>query len=463
MLVAALSVLVKIPTLATPAFWDEMAYISQASWLADNGLWRVVPGLRSDGQFFGHPPGLHFLAASLFRVFGHSIEAAHVLIACFSAIGVAATYALVRAAHDAKIALLAALLLLLSPTWFYNAGVFLADLPVAALGTLCAVFVIRDRLLPYLVVASCMVLIKETAVALVVALVAFRLLTRWPLTRATLIDAARWAVPLLAAVTFALVQKAVTGKFFFIFDFEFAPMFDLSLQSAVLQAADISRWIFIAQSRWVLSAAIVVDLMANAEARRRRELLLFALVVLASGYAFTVIYYSSRYVIPVLPFFYALGAVSLMSLARKPRRQWATGTVAVGLTLWSLARDPYRGIGENNLQYIGIVRTNQAAARELESRYAASRIASTWPTGSQLTQPLLGYVSAPLDVKWFEGPGDLVEADVAVVARPANPQAAALEALVRSMEWPVVSTWSYGETAITLYRRPETRPTLQER
>ena len=164
MLVAALSVLVKLPTLATPAFWDEMAYISQASWLADNGLWRVVPGLRSDGQFFGHPPGLHFLAASLFKVFGHSIEAAHVLIACFSAIGVAATCALVRTAHDAKTALLAALLLLLSPTWFYNAGVFLADLPVAALGTLCAVFVIRDRLLPYLVVASCMVLIKETAI-----------------------------------------------------------------------------------------------------------------------------------------------------------------------------------------------------------------------------------------------------------------------------------------------------------
>ena len=463
MLFAALAVLVKLPTLATPAFWDEMAYLSQASWLADNGLRGVVPGLRSDGQFFGHPPGLHFVAASLFKVFGHSIEAAHVLIACFSAIGIAATWALVRAAHDAKTALLAALLLLLSPTWFYNAGIFLADLPVAALGALCAVFVMRDRLVPYLVAASCMVLIKETAVALVVALVTFRLLTRLPLTRATLRDAAPWATPLLVSAAFALVQKAVTGKFFFIFDYEFEPMFDLGLQSSLLQAAKISRWIFVAQFRWVLSAAIVLDLMTNVEARRRRDLLLFALVVLASGYAFSVIFYTSRYVIPVFPFFYALGAVSLMSLARKPRLQWATGTVAVGLTLWSLGRDPYRGIGENNLQYIGIVRMHQAAAREVESRYAASRIVSAWPTAAQLSQPVLGYVTSPLRVVWFGGTTDLAEAEMAIVARPAAPQSAELEALLRSMQWPVVSTWSYGETAVTLYRRPEAALTLQER
>ena len=371
MLLAALAVLVKVPTLGTPAFWDEMAYLAQAGWLADAGLWKVVPGLRPDAQFFGHPPGLHFLAATLFNVFGRSIEVAHVLIACFSAIGVAATYVLVRAAHDVKTALLAALLLLLSPTWFSAAGFFLADLPVAALGILCAVFVMRDRLLPYLVTASCMVLIKETAVALVVALVAFRLLTRWPLTRATLKDAARWAAPLLASMAFALVQKAVTGKFFFIFDYEFEPLFDPGLQSSLLQAARISHWVFIAQSRWVLSAAIVLNLLTNAEARRRRELLLFALVMLMSGYAFSVLFYTERYVLPVLPFFYALGAMSLMSLARAPRAQWSLGTLVVGLALWTLVRDPWRDNGEDNLQYLGVVRTHQEAAREVESRYAA--------------------------------------------------------------------------------------------
>jgi 4-amino-4-deoxy-L-arabinose transferase-like glycosyltransferase len=103
-----------------------MAWLGQAGWLADNGLIRAVPGLRPDAQFFGHPPGLHFAAAVLFKVFGRSIAVAHVLIACLSAAGVCATYMLVRAAHDTRTAVLAAFLLLFSPAWFSSAGVFLA-------------------------------------------------------------------------------------------------------------------------------------------------------------------------------------------------------------------------------------------------------------------------------------------------------------------------------------------------
>src|SRR5512134_2753233 len=152
---AALAVLVKIPTLGTGAFWDEAAWLGQAGWLADAGLHRVLPGLRPDAQFFGHPPGLHFAAALLFTIFGKSIEVAHLMIAVLGAIGVCATYAYVRAAHDARTALLAALLLLLSPAWFSSAGVFLADLPVAALGMLSAVAAMRSRLWLYCIAASC--------------------------------------------------------------------------------------------------------------------------------------------------------------------------------------------------------------------------------------------------------------------------------------------------------------------
>jgi hypothetical protein len=206
LLVAAVALLVKLPTVGTAAFWDEMAWLGQAGWLADNGLIRAVPGLRPDAQFFGHPPGLHFVAAVLFKVFGRSIEVAHVLIACLSAAGVCATNMLVRAAHDTRTAVLAALLLLFSPAWFSSAGVFLADLPVAALGVLCALFVMRGRVLAFFVTASCMVLIKETAVALVVALIAFRVLTRRPLTRATLKDALPYAAPLLVFAAFIIAE-----------------------------------------------------------------------------------------------------------------------------------------------------------------------------------------------------------------------------------------------------------------
>ena len=457
LLVAAVALLVKLPTVGTAAFWDEMAWLGQAGWLADNGLIRAVPGLRPDAQFFGHPPGLHFVAAVLFKVFGRSIEVAHVLIACLSAAGVCATYMLVRAAHDTRTAVLAALLLLFSPAWFSSAGVFLADLPVAALGVLCALFVMRGRVLAFFVTASCMVLIKETAVALVVALIAFRVLTRRPLTRATLKDALPYAAPLLVFAAFIIVQKVASGRFFYIYDFETDALFDVGIRSSLQQAAKISHWMLVAQFRWVLTGAIVLDLLINPGARRRRELLLFAVVAVASGYAFAVIFYVPRYVLPVLPFLYALGAVSLMALSRTPVRQLATGATAMAVTLWSLARDPYRGHGEDNMQYLGIVRMHQANALEVATRYAEARIVSAWPMAPQLGDPLLGYVSVPLLVKWFAGEGDLAEADIAVIARPANDVSDRLEALVRASGWRASATRQHGLNVITIYERPGSR------
>ena len=448
-----LAVLVKIPTIGTPAFWDEGSWLGQAGWLAQNGLSTALPGLRPDGQFFGHPPGLHFAAAVLFRVFGPSIEVAHALIALLGAVGVCATYALVRTAHDARTALLAALLLLLSPTWFSNAGVFLADLPVAALGVLSAVLVMRGRLLAYCVVASAMVLLKEPAVALVAALVVFRLLRRRPVSRASWRDALPYAAPLLVFIAFITAQKIASGRFFFILAFEADPLLDTGIAATLRDAAKITGWLFVAQFRWVLTLAIAIDLALNREARRRPELLLCGLVVLGSGYTFSVIFYMSRYVLPVFPFFYALGAVSLMSLARTPLRQQATGAVAVALTLWCLARDPLRGHGEDNMRYLGIVRAHQAAVVEIESRFGGARILSAWPVAAELSDPLLGYVDRPLPVKWFAGAADLGEADLAVVASPANPDAARLEALLVDAGWVPVVTHRSGRAAINAYPR----------
>ena len=452
-LLAALAVLVKVPTIGTPAFWDETAWLGQAGWLESNGLSGVMPGRRPDSQFFGHPPGLHLVAALLFRVFGPSIEVAHALIAVFGAVGVGATYAFVRAAHDAKTALLAALLLLFSPTWFSNAGVFLADLPVAALGVLSAVLVMRERVVAYCVVASVMVLLKEPAVAVVAALVAYRLLRRWPVSRASLRDALPYAAPLLVFIAFITAQKIASGRFFFILAFEADPLIDGGIAATLRDAAKVTTWLFVAQFRWVLTLAIALDLVVNREARRRPELLLCVLVVLGSGYTFSVIYYMSRYVLPVFPFFYALGAVSLMSLARTPRRQQATGAAAVALTLWCLARDPLRGHGEDNLRYLGIVRAHQAAVAEIESRFAGARLLATWPVAAELSDPLLGYVDRPLPVKWFAGAATLGDADLAVVASPANADARRLEALLRDAGWVPVVTHRSGPAAVNAYQR----------
>jgi hypothetical protein len=311
----------------------------------------------------------------------------------------------------------------------------------------------RSRLVAYILAASCMVLIKETAVSLVAALAAFRLLTRGPVTRATLKDAAAWLSPLLVFATFIVVQKIATGKFFYIYDFDTAPLFDLGIATALRQAVEISYWIFIAQVRWVVTLIIIADLALHRDSRRRPEVLLVALVTVASGFAFSVLYFVERYVIPVLPFFYSLGAISLTSLVRTPLRQRVAGVALVALTLWSLRYDPYRGHGEDNLHYLAIVSAHREAAAEVEARYADAHIVSAWPAAVLLANPLLGYVSAPRPLKWFAGPADFEGADVAVVALPGNRDTDSLAALVQRQRWHPAFSRRSGPHIVTIYER----------
>jgi len=203
-LLSAVVVLAKLPTLRTPAYWDEMAWLSQAGWLSTTHLWRALPGLRPDSVFWGHPPGLHLTAAAAFKVFGSSVELAHLVILGFAVLGIISTFLLARFLYDETTAWLAAVLLLLCPLYFAQAGMFLADVPVAALGVTCVYLALTRRYVPYLLCASYMVLLKETSVALVVALVIYLCIAARERTKQALADALKYAAPLVVIGAFSI-------------------------------------------------------------------------------------------------------------------------------------------------------------------------------------------------------------------------------------------------------------------
>ena len=151
---AVATILLKLPTLDTPAYWDEMGWLRQAYGLWEAGLRTAIPGLRPASAFWGHPPGLHLTLATLGKIFGVSVNTAHALTAVFAAVGVCGTFLLARFWYGARTAWLAALLLLLSPVYLAQSGLFLGDIPVTALGVLATYFVVTDRYVPYLACAS---------------------------------------------------------------------------------------------------------------------------------------------------------------------------------------------------------------------------------------------------------------------------------------------------------------------
>jgi 4-amino-4-deoxy-L-arabinose transferase-like glycosyltransferase len=450
---AALVLLTKAPTLGIPPYWDEVRYIEQARWLAERSLIEALPGFRPAGVFFGHPPGLHALAAATWKVTGVSVPVAHLLIAGFAAIGVCATFLLGRHLHGTREGLLAAVLLLLCPLYFAQAGMFLADVPVAALGVLSAWYALRNRYAAWVVTAAVMVLLKETAVAIVAAVVAYRFLAPNLTWRGRIVDALRYSAPLAAIVAFVVLQRITTGHFFFIYDFDI-DLVALDAGTVRQQFEEVVEWIFVNQYRGLLTAVIVVDHLVNAEARRRRELLLFGLVLLLSGFSFSVLFFMPRYLLPVMPFYYILAAASVVRLAQHNRFAIPAAVAAAAVMAWPLVRSPLRGNGETNLAYFRVVRLQRVAAQELAEKFPDARILTTGRLTTQLTDPLFGYVERPLTARNFRGAADSATADLILVSSPTTDRSEELRDLARQSQWRLASRSEDGPISMEIYISP---------
>ncbi|HUQ82059.1 MAG TPA: glycosyltransferase family 39 protein [Gemmatimonadaceae bacterium] len=454
---AAAVVALKIPTLGTPGFWDELGWLDQARWLSENNLLRVIPGLRPPARFWGHPPGLHLTLAIPWKLFGASLPIARGLLAAYAAVGVCATFLLARHFYDTRRALFAAALLALSPAFLAPAGMFLSDMPVTSLAVLSVYLACRNRYLAYLLCASYMVVVKETAMAIIAAIVVYRFIDGgWRLTRDAVRDALRYTAPLAVIGAFATYQKFITGHFFFLFDFEFDALMVRNVPTIVDHVADITRWVFVDQLRWLMTAAIALNLLINPSARMR-HLWLFALIVVMSGYSFAVLYYMPRYVLPVLPFLYIAGAAAVLDLARTRARQVAASGIAVALSVWVLVRDPHRRNGEDNFQYLRTIRIHRAMAAHVAQSYPSARILTSWPVAAEFADPLFGYVDRPLRVTWFNREKGVGDAELIVISEPSNAQAGELRALAAAAGWRVIRRESTANAQIELFGPPSAK------
>lgn len=450
-ILAVITIVSKIPTIGTAAYWDEMGWLSQAAWLSERNLVSAIPGFREPSAFWGHPPGLHLILAALGKAFGGvTLTLAHSLMAVFSAVGVCATYLLARRSFDPEVAWTASLLLLLCPLYFAQSGMFLADVPVAALGVLAAFLSMTGRIKAYLVCASCMVLLKETAAAVVVAIVIHKFIMAGPARRKRLRELSAWGIPLLAIGAFVLVQRIATGHFFWIYDFE-VHLFRLNPSSVVRQFGEITRWIFFEQNRIVFTVLIGLALLFRPASRRRHELRLFALILALSGWSFSFLYLLPRYLTPVLPLFFVVAAGAVFDLLRRRPLRIAANAALVLVSAFGLVSQPMWGNGETTLRYLSVIAINDSAANRLSRDYPRDSVVSVFPNADALLRPLLGYVDRPLYVRQFRDSSDIEHARVILVSSPSEPAGNELWELAQRDPWRRIARYEVPGAWTELY------------
>jgi hypothetical protein len=408
----------KASILDAPYYWDEAGWVGAARWLSEQSLLKALPGLRPAAAFWGHPPGLHVLLASLFKLFGDSPVVAHLLAVSFACLGVYFTYRLGSELYDRAAGACAALALFFSPVYFAQSGMFLADLPVAAVGVAAIHFALRKAYAAYLLSAIPLVLIKETGAAVVASLLLFLLVTNRRQPRQAIREVMRYGVPLAVIGGFVLWQKLVAGQFFFIYGQPFQ-LIDMGARWWS-KAWRIARFVFGEQLRFLLSLLILVAIGVATRWRRRPELLLFGTIFVAACAPFAFIYYLRRYLIPALPFFYILGMGALAALIRRPAARLAAAAALIALSLGSLSESPLRGNAEWNMAYLDVVRTAQAMYAYVQERHPNARVLAVWPDSLNLQRPYIGYVKRPANVVRYTERTQLRDFDVLLLSAPSN-------------------------------------------
>lgn len=456
----------KLTTLALPYYWDEMEWAAGAIWLSQRSVMHALPGWYPPATFLGHPPAMHVLLSLLFKLFGQSTTVAHLLAGAFSALGLFFAFKLGRLLYGSVAGIVAALFLLAMPVYFAQSGMFLGDVPVAALGTGCVYFALQDRYRAYAIGAVPLVLIKEPAAAVITAITIYKLITTKGDYRTRLGVACLYAAPLLVLCAFLVVQRLTTGSWVFINDSPVG-LFETSVNSVGHRIRTISQWVFIDQSRFLLVVLTVLGAVVVPRSYWRRALLLFAMITIMGAYPYAVIYYLPRYVMPVFPFLCIAAAGGLSESVRflvpAQGRLSAAITLASAIGLAAVMHQSPADKSESNYEwnmgYRNVIRVYQAAyaalERQLDQESNEPCVLTLWPHNVTLTRPELGYVRRPFPVATFrrDAPPAEPPCNLILWSEPADSSKIALREYARQHQYTLRERIVDGTIVTELYQR----------
>lgn len=457
----AWALVVRPGPLSLPFFWDEAdVYGPGAKWLAEHGL-NATPGTFPDDWSRGHPPLFFLLAGVAFRLCGPSATVAHALILPFTALALACTYSLARIRFRRAVAICAAVLLGTSPLFLAMGAFLLPEMPLTGLTALALLLAAHKRYAWAAVVGVALVWIKETGLCTSLAICGALAITAlrerdW---RAKLQPLLISMTPILALAVFFAWQRIYAGYFVF-------PHHQNLFAERTFEASNVLTVFpsaLLWHGRWVaLGAAVVAAIFAWKRAPIRFDVLDVSLILLVTGNAifFAKMFWLERYALPAHPGVCVLIAACLGTAASSLKTEFtrnlavaAPGAAAAVLGLLSLHRSDAHMAPELTFAFVDVVHSHERVCQELAT-LPHPVVLTTWPLTTELREPWLGYVHAPIDSIHLDNLGHHPDAqpNVVVVER-SSPRAGELRVFANSHGMQLRSELEVnGSTSIELWR-----------
>ncbi|MEO5936488.1 MAG: glycosyltransferase family 39 protein [Terriglobales bacterium] len=394
-----------IPLLTLPYFWDEAGhYIPAARDFMLSG--DVIPKTTISNA---HPPLPQFYLALMWSVFGYAPTVARVAMLLLSAFALVQVFRIGEQVANREVAIAATVCSALYPVIFAQSSLAHADLMAMALALWGLRLYLEARNWISVLAFSLAVLAKETAILFPVAVFAWEVLKRRPSGA----KARPWRKILrlsIPAVVLALwfgYHYWRTGYIFGnpeFFRYNVASTFvPLRIALAALRRLwQVTGYM----NLWVLTGAMAAamllpPLVAKADEKMREriaipiQLLFLALIVAhVAGHSLVGGAVLARYMMPVIPLVILISVSTLWR--RVPQWKWVVGFVCATLVIGWFVPPLTSYAPEDNLNYASYVRLHQKAAKFVERKYPRARVLTAWPASDEIAHPYLGYVERPL-------------------------------------------------------------------
>lgn len=280
-------VIIKIPFLNFPYFWDEAWVYAPASIMMHEQGPSLLPDVLPPDLSRGHPLLFHFLGALWMGIFGSSFVAVHSYVLFLSVCLLVFLYFFMIKFFSAAAGFVAVCLLALQPPFLLQSGVFLPEIQLSFFILLVFFSFLNGNRLLYLVFSTALLMTKETGLVFIAALgiwTLFENVYSREISYSELIKRLLFiSSPVFIVATYFVVQKFMLGWYFFP---EHISLFDFSWETFRWKYKMSYKFIFDVQGRKPLIVGLILlyTLLARDIAWYKRVLAAF--FILASAKIF---------------------------------------------------------------------------------------------------------------------------------------------------------------------------------
>lgn len=392
-------VMLKIPDLSLPYFWDEMAgYMSCVIQMWDHGI-SVLPSAVPAELSYGHPLLMHTCLALAGKVFGMEPVVMHAMVLFFTLMLSLGVYLLAKElSHgDTTTGLLAFFVFLVQPIVFAQSTQVVLEVFLAMHVVYAIYFHLRKNYLLSMLFTVFAVLTKETGLVLVIAMLCeavYRLLIKDQINeqKSKLLF---YLVPVLVFVTYLQVTKEAFGWYLNPVN---VGKSKLNLGSMLQKIWDYPlEFSFKDQGRWAYTLLFVLALFLPGSAIRKFRFNIRSRVVLILIYVFGFVLFSSvadtllRYFLNLIPWVAVWFAMAYApAFKHNPLLLSALLLVCAFISYQNL--NPGDKNRDTDMSYVDMVRTNQAVIEHLNNgEFEEDTVGFVFPLNWAVVDPRFGY------------------------------------------------------------------------